>query len=391
MTQVTIIGCGMGKETLLTAEARQAILGADLVLATGRLATQLGGLHPNTVTVSFSEINSRLQEAEGSVAILASGDVGYFSISRLLCRQHKITLINGLSSLQYFCAKLGETYDDAISLSVHGRNVSAVPYVAYNRKTFILTGGDRRAHDVAAELTAAGLGGVLLAAGENLSAANQRILRGTAAELAQERFEDLTVLLAINENATDPAAELTDKDFLRGEIPMTKEEIRAISLLKLHITPAMTLWDIGAGTGSVAIAAARRANRGMVYAVERKPEAVELIRKNIAKLGAYNVCVTQGSAPQVLLALPQPDCVFIGGSGGNMDEIFAAVLAKNENARIVVNAIALETLGEARAAFARQGIPCETVCVNTARAEQIGRYAMMQANNPIYIISGGGK
>lgn len=392
MKRLTVVGAGPGSEELLTGRALECIRSATRLFCTDRLYERLGHLNPNSVKLPFSKIIEALMEEDGGdrPVLLASGDVGFYSISSLLRSRlpgWEIVCENGLSSLQYFCARLGVAYDHVETLSVHGRAGSAVPAVSYSPRVFILTGGERRAQDVVAELCAAGLGAVRVYVGENLSAENERIVSGTAADMEKETFDSLAVMLVENEAAVDPQAVLRDSDFSRGKVPMTKQEVRDVSLVKLDIRAGDTVWDVGAGTGSVSVAMARRASRGMVYAVEKKADAVALLRENREKLGAFNICPVEGEAPGALDALPAPDKVFIGGSSGNMREIFRVILEKNPEASIVVNAITLETLGEAVDCFEAAGRRASVCCLNTAVSEIAGRYHMMKAQNPVYIIS----
>jgi precorrin-6Y C5,15-methyltransferase (decarboxylating) len=169
---------------------------------------------------------------------------------------------------------------------------------------------------------------------------------------------------------------------------MTKAAVRNLSLAALDIQPGDVVYDIGAGTGSVAIAMARRACEGFVYAIEKNAEAVSLLRQNRARLGAFNLKVIQSTAPAGMDDLPAPDKVFVGGSSGKLMDIFAAVLAQKPGARIVVNAITLETVHEAVNCFERWGIESAVVCANIAKAEKIGGYHLMKAQNPVYIITG---
>ena len=172
---------------------------------------------------------------------------------------------------------------------------------------------------------------------------------------------------------------------------MTKEEVRWVSVSRLAVQPRDTVWDVGAGTGAVTLELARKASDGLVYAVERKPEAVALLHENRAKLGGYNVHIVEGAAPDALEALPAPDCVFVGGSGGAMRRILAIAKHKNPAVRVVVNAIALETLHETQAALSALGFAdVEITQLSAARGKAVGPYTMMTANNPVFILSGGG-
>lgn len=391
--KLTIIGVGPGRPDLLTAQAKTAIEQASTVYCTGRLFDAFAFLNPNTLCLPFSDMVETLLKKSGeeNLVLLASGDVGFYSVSSVLRRRltdWHLEFMNGLSSLQYFCARLQVPYDDVITVSVHGREKSVVPYVSYAKRVFVLTGGSRCAHDVIEELVDAGLGAAGVFVGENLSAPEERILSGTAEELQGTLFDSLSVMLVENPSSVNPWQTLRDEDFIRGKTPMTKEDVRNISLARLNIQPADIVYDVGAGTGSVAVAMARRAFEGTVYAVEKEAEACGLILENRKRLGAFNLKAVCGKAPDALEELPAPDKVFIGGSSGQMDDIFRLALEKNPQARIVVNAITLETLYEAVQCFEKRGFAAEVSCVNSAKAEQVGRYHMMKAQNPVYIISG---
>ena len=169
---------------------------------------------------------------------------------------------------------------------------------------------------------------------------------------------------------------------------MTKQEVRAAALAKLAVRPTDTLWDVGAGTGSVSVELALAAPRGQVYAVECAPDACALIRRNREKFHAYNLSLIEGAAPQVLADLPAPDAVFIGGTKGSMAEVVDAALAKNPNARLCISAIALETLSAAIAALAAHGQTAEVTQLAVSRTRPAGKLHLLMANNPIFLITG---
>lgn len=180
---------------------------------------------------------------------------------------------------------------------------------------------------------------------------------------------------------------MRDECFIRGTVPMTKSEIRAIVLSKLAIKKDSIIYDVGAGTGSVSIEAAMVAESGHVYAFEQKEEGCELIRKNQEVFGQTNVTVIPGQAPETIVNLPVADCAFIGGSGGNLEAILDRLLAMNDQMRIVVTAITIETLGQIMDYAKRIERETEVVCVQVSYAMPAGRYHMMKAQNPIHIIS----
>ena len=387
-----IIGAGMGAPDSLTGEAVRALTASDAVFATRRLAA----VCDRAVVCPFDRLAAEAIASDApTVSVLVSGDVGFFSAAGRLRGQlapyGDVRLVCGLSSMQYFCAKLGVSYDDACVRSLHGRAGSILGAVSYHKKTFVLTGGENTAPKVCKTLADAGLGGLTVYLGENLGAADERIQTGTAETLAAEACGNLAVLLIEHPDAVNAYEPVRDDMLTRAKVPMTKEEVRWVSVSRLAVQPRDTVWDVGAGTGAVTLELARKASDGLVYAVERKPEAVALLHENRAKLGGYNVQIVEGAAPDALEALPAPDCVFVGGSGGAMRRILEIAKQKNPAVRVVVNAIALETLHETQAAlFALGFADIEVTQLSAARGKAVGPYTMMTANNPVFILSGGG-
>ena len=169
---------------------------------------------------------------------------------------------------------------------------------------------------------------------------------------------------------------------------MTKQEVRSAALAKLAVRPADTLWDVGAGTGSVSVELALAAPRGRVFAVECEQDACALIRENKQKFSAWNLQLVEGRAPQALADLPAPDGVFLGGTKGELDAIVGAALDKNPNARICVSAIALETLSAAAAALTARGLEAQITQIAVSRTRPAGRLHLLMANNPTFLITG---
>lgn len=190
---------------------------------------------------------------------------------------------------------------------------------------------------------------------------------------------------------------MRDEQFIRGNLPMTKEEVRAVSLSKLELTPGAVFWDIGAGTGSVAVEAAeffqqidRNGRESFVYAVERKEEGIELIGKNQKKLVPEfsRFFLIQGDAPEILENLPVPSHVFIGGTGGRLKKIVGFVFEKNPCARVVINAVTAESFLESMEIIRYSAVRFyDIVQVSVSRIEQAGKYHMHKGQNPVYVIT----
>lgn len=183
---------------------------------------------------------------------------------------------------------------------------------------------------------------------------------------------------------------IADEEFIRQDVPMTKQEIRILSLVKAQIAPDAVVYDIGAGTGSISIEAARLAPQGQVYAIERSSEGIGLIRANAANFAVKNVTVIQAEAPEGLADLPEADAILIGGSGGNLQEILTEVTPKlKSSGRLVLNCITVQTLMQC-IEFMREHSDTyiyEAIQVQVTRLQQVGTYDMAKANNPIYIVT----
>lgn len=182
---------------------------------------------------------------------------------------------------------------------------------------------------------------------------------------------------------------IADEDFIRGKVPMTKQEIRILTIAKARLSSEDVVYDIGAGTGALSVEAARQVMRGHVYALERHQEGVQLIRANAEKFQVHNLTVLETEAPAGIETLPYCDCVLIGGSGSRLRPILEAVDGKlRKGGRILLNCITIQTLSEAIDFFRAHpaGFRYETIQVQVNRLRQIGPYDMAQAQNPIYIL-----
>ena len=390
--KVFLIGVGPGNLQLLTAESWEILSGVSSVYGTERLCALCFALRPDAVSVPVGElVDKALADENRSVGILLSGDAGFFSaakrLSAALKEQCDVEVCCGISSMQYFFAKLGRSYENVKFVSLHGRGGSILGAVSYHPEVFVLTGGKQKAHDICRELSEQGLSQLRVSAGENLSMADERICSGTAEELAKVEFSDLTVLYIKNPVYVNAHLPVRDDDIIRGSVPMTKEEVRILSAAKLRVNPGDIVWDVGAGTGAMSLELARKACDGTVYAVEHHEEAIELIRQNRQNLGAFNVVPILGDAPDSLRGLPAPDKVFVGGSGGKLREILSLLFERNPQVRVVLNAVTLETTAAALSVLQELRCEAEIVTVNVSRAKKAGANHLMEAHNPVTIIT----
>lgn len=396
---VTLIGMGSGTPELLTAQGLAALQSADLIIGAKRLLEHLptGCTENRKALYKPENILSCLSEfPAANAALLYSGDTGFYSgASKLLpmLRAFGISarVLPGISSVQLFSSAIGRPWQDWKLVSAHGCacDPAAECLTAEGHPVFFLTGGTETPATLCAKLADAGLGDAHGIIGENLGTPQEHLAFGTAQTLAANACAPLSVLLI--EHTVLPARRtpgFPDDAFIRGEVPMTKQEVRAAALAKLAVRPTDTLWDVGAGTGSVSVELALAAPRGHVYAVECAPDACALIRQNREKFHAYNLSLIEGTAPQALADLPAPAAVFIGGTKGSMTEVVDAALAKNPNARLCISAIALETLSAAIAALAAHGQAAEVTQLAVSRTRPAGKLHLLMANNPIFLITG---
>lgn len=393
--KVYLIGMGLGNPDTMTAAAQAAIGRCPVLIGAPRLLK--GYENKETLPlIAAADIARAIKAREtGPVAVLLSGDVGFYSGAKNLyplLEGYEVETLPGLSSLVYFCAKLRLPWEDVKVVSAHGRRHNAAGMIQCHRKTFVLTGGDTRPGDICRELADRGLGDLWVSVGERLSYPDERIVTGRAAALAGEAFDSLAVLLAENPapvRRTHSAPGLPDGIFLRGKVPMTKEEVRALAVSKLRLERDHVLWDVGAGTGSVSIEGALALPAGRVFAVERKPEALALLEENKEKFGLPNLTIVPGTAPEALEALPAPDRVFLGGTAGQMEDILRLALGKNPTVRVVVTAVTLETLTEVLRCFAALDLgDTDLVQIAITRTRQAGAYHLMDAQNPVWLAAG---
>lgn len=397
MLRVNIIGIGPGNPELLTGQARQAIADSNILIGDKRMLAAFGAGKRLFDTIKTSEIAAVCQDADeekDTVAVLVSGDVGFFSLAKTIagklpdCDCHRYC---GISSLVYFAQQLEMSWDDAKIVSMHGRKQNLIAAIAQNNKVFSLTGGEHSPNALCRQLCEHGLETVDVYVGENLSYPEEKITHGTAEEISKLEFPSLSVMMILNKNANGfehTVHGLHDDLFMRSKVPMTKQEVRAVSISKLMPKATDNIYDIGAGTGSCSIELALQAQAGHVWAFERNPVAVELLGKNKELFNVDNLDIVAGEASEQIQEMPAPDCVFIGGSGGNLCKMLDIIYAKNPECRIVVNAITVETLIEVVEYYkTRTEYDLEIVNVFAARGKKLGAYNLMMAQNPVYVMT----
>lgn len=410
MRKVTIIGAGPGNPDLLSRAALDAIDIADVVIGAHRALAGID-VPPDVVRcelVKTADIVAALTDAASwqRAVVVMTGDVGLFSGARRLVEALSgdalldVRVIPGISSASYLAARLARPWQDWRFASAHGVACDIVAEAERAGELFLATSGGEDPSRLSGELVQAGFGDARVTVAERLSYPDECITCATASEIVGQTFDDLNVMLIeFAGGAGSPAGSrwpyassgIPDELFIRGDVPMTKQEVRAVALAKLRLTATDTVWDVGAGTGSVSIEAALVARAGSVWAVERNAAGVRLIRENADAFGCGSVHAVLGVAPEALANLPVPDAVFVGGSAGELSSIVEAALEKNSQVRLCVPCVTVETLTEACALLSGSRFKGFEACqVSAARAEAVGPHHLMKAQNPVFLVSARG-
>lgn len=392
---ITLIGAGCGADTL-TRAALAAISDAQLLIGAKRLLDGLRCCAPAgcqcTEAVTSDAIARAIADFDGgNVCVLLSGDTGFYSGARRMLpvlEGHAVTVLPGVSSLQLLSARLGRPWQDWLLCSKHGKDLDVLAAVCKGKPVFLLTSGAEAPRSICQTLTKAGLGDLRVTVGQALGTAEERIVSGAAAALLDQQLSALNVvLIEPAPHAAPRASGYPDDAFLRAEgVPMTKQLVRAAALALLGVTPEDVCWDVGAGTGSVSIELALQAKS--VWAVEREEAALRIAEENRRRFGAWNLRLIAGSAPEALKGLPQPDKVFVGGTGGALRETLRAIREANEHARVCVAAITLETLQSAVSELEALGFKTAVTQLAVTRSRRAGSSHLMLAQNPVWLITG---
>lgn len=408
--RMTLAGLGMGDTRLFTGETEAAIREADYLIGAKRLLEAIPEEWNRNAIRKDSYLASEIipyietigeQKKTAKIVLLFSGDTGFYSgaegIQRALReaaakgRIHgDIRICPGISSIAYLAAKAGKSWQDAKIVSIHGRNANLPEILRTEPKIFLLVSGVADMQKLGRGLLDEKMEQVQITAGYQLSYPEEQILRLTPEQCSGLKKEGLYSCILENPAAKGKVLTpgIADESFVRDRVPMTKEEIRELSICKLGLYRDAVLYDVGSGTGSVAVEAARLSDSIQVYAMEKKELALSLIGKNCDKFGVHNVHIIAGEAPECFVDLPAPTHAFIGGSSGKLREILECLYHKNPAMRVVLNAISLETVAEMTELLKEFPISSEEIIqLQVSRARVRGAYHLMQAENPIYVIS----
>lgn len=414
MSRLTVAGIGPGEADYILPAVIKKMKKAHTVIAAKRILPVLKELCQDVNSEADSENNKPVFLAMGKikdtleqigeilskgqdVVMAVSGDPLMYSLYRTICNDPvsegwEVDLIPGVGSLQMLGAAFGETMEEALIISVHGRAKTAGSIalaVAENPKVFFLCSKEQGPAWLSQIMLDYQMDHVTVCTGANLSYEDELLESGTPEEMVQKEFPSLCVAMIKNPEPHQIVRPcfLSDEDFERDKTPMTKEEIRVLILHKMKLHPDDVVWDIGAGTGSVSIECARQVPFGMVHSVERNETAVKLIYKNKEKFSADNLFIYEGDAAKTACTLPEPDKVFIGGSGKELSQILETIAAFPKKIKVVISAVTIETIAEANELLGKYDTDFDVIQATVGRGRKIGNYHIMDTNNPVMIFT----
>jgi len=396
VAEIAVVGITDAGAASLSPEALDLVYRAELLCGGERHLTFFPE-HPAerfVIKANLAALVERLRDETRSVVVLASGDPCWYGIGSYLAERlgrERVRILSNLSSLQLACARLGLAWQDAVHLSAHGRPLDGIlPAALLARTVVILTDEQNTPAVIARALLEAGDEDARADVFEHLGGAKERHVAGRLSDLITRNFVALNLLVVRHQGP--PRAwplGLPEEAFSHRQGQITKAEVRVVSLAKLRLHERATLWDIGAGSGSVAIEAALCLLRqGRVYAVERDPVALDHLACNRRRFTAGNLTIVRGEAPSALADLPAPDSVFIGGSGGELTAILSTAMERVQpGGQIVLNLVSLEHLGQTIEDAQDKGWLAEVTQIGVARSTVTGGLLRLAALNPVFIVA----
>lgn len=419
--KIILSGIGMGNTDGMTREAYHAFEEAEVIFGAERMLENLPGKGIKVPYYRADDIISYLIEHPQytKVAAAFSGDSGFYSGAQSMKKaleeanekgilKSETTILPGISSVSALAARLGVSWNDAVLASIHGRRANVVNLVRKNTKVFLLLSGKNDFEMLVNKFREAGINHVKISAGYRLSYPEEKLFTFYLDEFETKLFdlpEGVYTCLIENEDCEEQILTpgIDDEIFSRTKVPMTKNEVRVLSISRLELTKNAVVYDVGSGTGSVSIECARLSPDIFVFAIEQKEEAANLTKENAARLGLLDqIVVINKKAPEGFEELPTPTHVFIGGSSGALSDILSAIQKKlivkentkgktdkiSKGVRVVINAVSLETIAQITKLIQTYPVAhVQLTQIQASRAHKLGSYNLMQAQNPVLIAS----
>jgi precorrin-6Y C5,15-methyltransferase (decarboxylating) len=404
--KIQIIGIGDDGLEGLTPAARQIIEKAELVVGARQTLAAIGESQAQRVEVG-GDLDAVIKKIEGAgkknVVVLATGDPLFYGTARYLCDRlgkERFEVTPHVSSMQLAFARVKESWDDAYLTNLATQPLELVVEKARTAaKVGLFTTEQSPPSAVASALLERKIDYFTAYVCENLGSPDERVTQGELADIAEQEFSPLNVLILVRKPGVPdrPAAMAgkrlfgnPDEEFLQSQPKrglLTPAEVRAIALAEMDLGPTSTVWDVGAGSGSVAIEAAQLASGGQVFAIEMDPEDYQLIASNAERFGVTNLTPVLGKAPEAWESLPPPDAVFVGGTGRHVSRIVELAYDKlRRGGRLVANVGSVENLAAVRDVLQKKSGDCQVWMINISRGtDQLDRLRF-EAMNPTFLV-----
>jgi len=404
--KVHIVGIGDDGVEGMTAQARRLVEAADVLVG----PESCGTLMPETIrgrlvaAANLEELVERI-EAAGTkrVVVLASGDPLFYGTARYVCSKlgkDRFEVVPHVSSMQLAFARVKESWEEAFLANLSGQSIERViDRVRSSETAGLFTSDQWPAPAVARALLDEGIDYFQAYVCENLGSPDERVTQGSLADIAKDSFASPNVMILVRKAkvADKPGHVGTrmfgnpDECFLQSRPKrglLTPAEVRSLALAELQLTPSSQVWDVGAGSGSVGLEAARIARDGRVHAIEMDPDDHALIRENAARFGVTNLDPVLGRAPEAWASLPDPDAIYVGGSGRDVAMLVEQAWQRlKPGGRLVTACNSIENLAAMHSLLRSRSNDAAYWMVNIARGiEQLDRIRF-EAINPIFLIA----
>jgi precorrin-6Y C5,15-methyltransferase (decarboxylating) len=403
---VSIIGIGDDGLDGAPETVRRMISEADLLVGNERVLSLVPkGITERVVLGADVEAAAdRIAAERGRVAVLVSGDPLFYGLARYLCERvgtERCEIVPHVSSMQLAFARVKESWDDAYLTNLANHTLDAVvERIRTADKVGLFTTEADGPDAVARALVKRRIDYFTAYVCENLGARNERVTRGTVAEIAGQQFDPLNVMILIRagdapDRPRDAAVRSlfgnADETFIQSKPKhglLTTAEVRAVALAQMALTARSITWDVGAGSGSVSVEAAQLSPAGEVYAIEQDAEDAELIRENAARFGVTNVTPVVGRAPEVWADLPDPDAVFMEGSGREIVRLAELAFARlKPGGKLVASIASIEALHEVRSALVTLTSNVNVWMINISRGTDQLQRLRFDALNPAFLVA----
>ena len=393
---LALVGIGTGKADGITEYAKKKLVNAQVIFGARRMLAFCKKLtvHADFVEAYQPEVVNAYLTKHGEIkraAVALSGDVGFFSGAKKMIDEienYKIELVPGISIVEGMAARFALSWDDMKLVSCHGKDKNPIPFILRYPKCLFLLGSAEQLRNLAQECADYQLEAVKFYVAVNLDGEGEVVRMGTSRDFTDFSSNGIITVIVENEQFSNKMdLDLKDERFVRKDAPMTKREVRTLSIAKLNLSTDSVVIDVGTGTGSVGIGCAKIAYDGMVYGIEKEEKHLELLLENKRLLQVPNFIPLIGDGVDLIPTLPKATHAFVGGSSGKMDRILDLLYQNNPSIVIVINGITLETVSSVLEYGRKNQLKVDCVEIYAASTRQVGHYHMLQGNNPIFILS----